>query len=86
MPSYAFMSCVYAPEKISESCGFPTFPQWLGKFSSERKMKRLSKEFKDAILPTAKISNWKSAKENYVPIIVRELCEMLKQDRIESAV
>jgi len=47
MPSYAFMSCVYAPEKISESCGFPTFPQW---------------------------------------IIVRELCEMLKQDRIESAV
>jgi hypothetical protein len=80
------MSCVYAPEKISESCGFPTFPQWLGKFSSERKMKRLSKEFKDAILPTAKISNWKSAKENYVPIIVRELCEMLKQDRIESAV
>ena len=43
MPSYGFMTCVYATEKISENIGFPTFPSWLGKNSSERKMKRLSK-------------------------------------------
>ncbi len=51
MPSFGFMTCVYAPEKMSESIGFPAFPAWLGKFSSERKMKRLAKEFKDTILP-----------------------------------
>lgn len=62
MPSYAFMSCVYAPEKISESLGFVQFPVWLGKFSSEKKMRRLSKEFKDSIFPKAIIGNWKSAK------------------------
>lgn len=34
MPTYGFMSCVYAPEKISDSIGRPEFPSWLGKNSS----------------------------------------------------
>jgi hypothetical protein len=49
-------------------------------------MKRLSKEFKDAISPMTNISSWRAAKENYVPIIIRELSELLKQERIEDAV
>lgn len=34
MPSFGFMTSVYATEKISDSIGFPAFPVWLGKFSS----------------------------------------------------
>ncbi len=43
MPSYGFMTCVYSSEKISDSIGFPQFPSWLGKFSSERKNRRLTR-------------------------------------------
>ena len=43
MPSFGFMSCVYPTEKISESVGFPAFPAWLGKQSSERKNRRMTK-------------------------------------------
>jgi hypothetical protein len=49
-------------------------------------MRRLSKEFKDAILPVANISNWKAAKECYLPLITKELCELLKQEKVEEAV
>ena len=43
MPSYGFMTSVYATQKISDSIGFPAFPSWLGKNSSERKNKRLTR-------------------------------------------
>lgn len=49
MPAYGFMSCVYTTEMVAESLGYPQFPAWLGKFSSERKHKRLLKELKQAI-------------------------------------
>ena len=82
MPSFGFMTCVYAPEKMSESIGFPAFPAWLGKFSSERKMKRLAKEFKDTILPESKVGGWRSSKTTYLPMITKELAEMLKNDSV----
>lgn len=34
MPAYGFMSCVYPTQKISDTCGYPQFPAWLGKNSS----------------------------------------------------
>ena len=43
MPAFGFMSSVYPAEMVAESIGFPQFPSWLGKFSSERKHKRLIK-------------------------------------------
>lgn len=43
MPSYGIMSAIYPIEKVSEMLGFPQFPAFLGKFSSERKNKRLIK-------------------------------------------
>lgn len=43
MPSYGFMATVYTSEMVASSLGFPQFPSWLGKFSSERKQKRLLK-------------------------------------------
>lgn len=49
-------------------------------------MRRLSKEFKDAISPVANIGNWKAAKECYLPLITKELCELLKQEKVEEAV
>jgi hypothetical protein len=82
MPSFGFMTCVYAPEKMSENIGFPAFPAWLGKFSSERKMKRLAKEFKDTIIHESKVGGWRSAKSTYLPMITKELAEMLKNDSV----
>lgn len=43
MPSFGYMSSVYPSEMVADSLGFPQFPSWLGKFSSERKHKRLLK-------------------------------------------
>lgn len=43
MPAAGYMSSVYPTLMVSESIGFPQFPSWLGKFSSERKHKRLLK-------------------------------------------
>lgn len=73
MPSFGFMTCVYPTEKISESLGFPQFPSWLGKFSSERKMRRLTKELKNAIFPMTSTSSNKSVKNLYAPLLAKEL-------------
>jgi hypothetical protein len=43
MPNKMFLSCVYPCELICEGLGFAKFTQWLGKFSSERKNRRLIK-------------------------------------------
>jgi hypothetical protein len=49
MPAFGFMSSVYPAEMVAENIGYPSFPSWLGKFSSERKHKRLLKEFRQTI-------------------------------------
>ncbi len=49
MPASGFMGTVYPCQLTANSLGFPQFPSWLGKFSSERKQKRLIKELKHAI-------------------------------------
>lgn len=41
MPNKMFLSCIYPCEMTCENLGFPKFTQWLGKFSAERKNKRL---------------------------------------------
>ena len=86
MPSYGFMTCVYTTEKISDSVGFPQFPSWLGKNSSERKNKRLVKELKNAIFPMTGCSSFRSVKSNYSAILMHELVQMMKTDKIEEAV
>ena len=43
MTNKMFLSCVYPCELTCEAMGFPKFTQWLGKFSSERKNRRLIK-------------------------------------------
>ena len=86
MPAYAFMSCVYAPEKISDAMGRPEFPSWLGKNSSERKHKRLNRELKNAIFPTSMCSNFKAVKNGYSTLIMHEITNLVKEDHIESTV
>ncbi len=41
MPGYAFLSCVYPTEKVAQKIPFAKFPEWLGKFSSQRKTQKL---------------------------------------------
>lgn len=86
MPAYAFMSCVYAPEKISDSIGRPEFPSWLGKNSSERKQKRLNRQLKNAIFPASMCSSFKAVKNSYSSLIMHEITEMVKSDNIERTV
>ena len=86
MPIYAFMTCVYSTEKMSDSIGFPGFPSWLGKNSSERKNRRLCKEVKNAIFPMTLCSSFRSIKNLYSSLIIQELASMLKQKNIEEAV
>ena len=73
MPSYGFMTCVYTAEKISDSVGFPQFPSWLGKNSSERKNKRLVKELKNTIFPITGCSSFKAIKSQYSALLMHEL-------------
>lgn len=43
MPNKMFLTSVYPTEMVSQNCGFAKFTNWLGKFSSERKVRRLIK-------------------------------------------
>ena len=44
MPNQMFMECVYPTEMVSYNIGNTKFTSWLGKFSSQRKTKRLIRE------------------------------------------
>lgn len=86
MPSYGFMSCVYPTEKISESCGFPQFPAWLGKNSSERKNRRLVREVKNMLFCQSFCSCNSAIRLEYVSLLTHQLAGLLKDDHIETAI
>lgn len=82
MPSYGFMSCIYTTEKACQSLGFPRFPSWLGKNSSERKNKRLVKELKYAISPMI-VGSTKSVKYEYAPALFNQIIQLMKNNSVE---
>ena len=49
-------------------------------------MKRLAKEFKNAIYPITLNASNRTAKNVYAPIISRELADMIREDNVEEAV
>ena len=64
MPSYGFMTCVYTTEKISEAIGYPSFPSWFGKNSTEKKKQKTCKVIKKWFLPcdsVFKLEGYKTA-------------------------
>lgn len=52
MPSYGMVSTIMPCELVGESINFPKFPEFLGKFSSRRKLTREILEIKNAMAKT----------------------------------
>lgn len=86
MPSFGFMTCVYSTKKISDSIGFPQFPSRLGKNSSERKNRRLTRELKNSIFPLTLCSSHWAVKNYSSTILLQELVSHLKSEHYEKAV
>ena len=70
---------------MSEGIGYPQFPSWLGKNSSERKNKRLTKELKNYLFPETLCSDMKAIRFQYGPLVMNVLVDLLRHDAIEDA-
>ena len=79
MPNKMFTGCVYPTELVCENLGFPKFTAWLGKFSSEKKIRRLSKELKNSLTPVTSVSNTNSAKTLYSTMIFEWIYQHLRK-------
>ena len=61
-----------------ENLGFPKFTNWLGKFSSERKVRRISKEIKNSLCPVTNVSSNETAKRHYATMLFEWIYQHLK--------
>ena len=82
MPNKMFLTCVYPTEMVSQNCGFAKFTNWLGKFSSEKKTRRLIKELKYCLAVDSLVTT-RSVKYNYSPMLFKWLVENLKEQKID---
>jgi len=79
MPNFAFLSTIYPCELTSTHCGFPKFPEWLGKFSQTRKIMREVKELKSAMGPEITGSKF-AVKQDYSKGILDLILYNLNQE------
>lgn len=63
---------------ICENLGFPKFTSWLGKFSTERKNRRLAKEIKNTLTPITNVSSTYAAKNHYATMLFEWIYQHLK--------
>ena len=78
MPNKMFTGCVYPTQMICENLGFPKFTSWLGKFSTERKNRRLAKEIKNTLTPITNVSSTYAAKNHYATMLFEWIYQHLK--------
>lgn len=83
MPGYAFLSSVYPTEKLSTRIPFPKFPEWLGKFSSQRKTARLVTELR-TMTANSLMSTSKAVKLDYSSALLQMVTFMANNGRIEE--
>lgn len=74
-----FLECVYPAEKVSFNLGHVKFTSWLGKFSSQRKTKRLIKELTHS-LETKIQTTFSTTKYQYSPLLFNEIVRKLKEN------
>lgn len=83
MPLQGFLSCVYPPEMVSSAIGATKFPEWLGKYSTTRKLTREVRELKNAMsLVTS--GNGRAIAQDYCPAIVTMFIRAMEQEDIDG--
>ena len=91
LPDYGSMSSVAPTMLIKGTVGYPAFPQALGKFSTMRKSKRLSREVKQALSSmscgNSAISASKMAVQTeFVPLLLETIVTHLQNSEITEVV
>ena len=85
MPQYLQLSCINPTALCKHLVPFAKFPEWFGKFSSQRKNERLSNELKSTLCG-ASYSSIESIITEFVPIISQTIMKSLLNDDAEEAV
>ena len=78
-------SCIHPVKKSGANVSYVRFPEWFGKFSTERKMKRLLKEIRATMAQTIS-GNDESCLTDYVPAMYQLIMGPLKQENAEATV
>lgn len=82
--NFGFLSSIYPCDK---ACGerpiYPRFPEWLGKYSTQRKTQRELREFRVAIAKSISGSRF-AVKFDYVPVLLSRIIRLLKKQTDES--
>jgi len=78
LPNFAFLSSIYPCDK---ACGnkpvYPRFPDWLGKYSSQKKTTRELRELRISLAKAISGSRF-AVKFDYLPTILKILLRLLK--------
>jgi replication factor C subunit 1 len=66
-------------------CGYPGFPQWLGKNSSARKAKRLIRELKQKMSESV-CCNQYAIQHEIIPFLLEDILGMLQSGQIKELI
>jgi replication factor C subunit 1 len=83
LPNYGIFSSVAPCLTIKGNCYFPSFPQWLGKNSSQRKSKRLIRELKFGMAHRVSAGRI-SIQNEMVPLLLGQILRYLKNGSKDS--
>ena len=87
LPHFAFSSTIVPADLVCVSMGFPKFPEWLGKNSSQRKSYRELRELR-MIMGHAITGSRFSVKFDYAEPLLRVIRDLLKkgQEKIPDVI
>ena len=83
LPQFLQMSCLHPTSLCKNIVSFAKFPEWFGKFSTQRKNERLVKELQLALGGVACVG-YESILNEYVPILNLLIMKLLDNDEIEE--
>lgn len=84
LPSFLQLSCIHPAALCKLTIGFAKFPEWFGKFSTQRKNQRLLKEIQAALGGICH-SDYESMICEYVPIVNELIMKLLENNEAEAA-
>ena len=83
--NFGIFSSVAPAMRVRGQCFYPLFPQWLGKFSSSRKSKRLIREVKQAMAHRVSADRF-SVQNEMVPLLLETVLTLLRGNRVDELV
>ena len=84
LPQFLQLSCIHPPTLCQNTVPFTKFPEWFGRFSTQRKNERLIKELQMALGGVA-CSGFESMISEYIPILYELVMKPLRENNPDEA-